>query len=106
MRIGEVAKLVGISTRELRQWEREFPIKPLKRKGYRLYSKRDVELILRIKKLLDRGMTPDAVKKRLEEGLSEEERGFLKLLRGIKEEINRILEYMDASERERDKKGI
>ncbi len=102
MRIGEVAKLTGVPRRVLRQWEKEFPmLRPIKRKGYRLYSKRDVEIILKIKELLEKGMTPEGVKRRFEEGLSDEERGFLKILRGIKGEIKSILEMMDAFESER-----
>ncbi|MBV8629412.1 MAG: MerR family transcriptional regulator [Silvibacterium sp.] len=53
-RIGEVAKLCGIEAYVLRFWETEFPqLKPNKSgTGQRLYRKRDVELALKIKRLL------------------------------------------------------
>ena len=53
-RIGEVAKLCGLEAYVLRFWETEFPqLKPNKSgTGQRLYRKRDVELALRIKRLL------------------------------------------------------
>lgn len=53
-RIGEVAKLCGVEAYVLRFWETEFPqLKPNKSgTGQRLYRKRDVELALRIKRLL------------------------------------------------------
>jgi DNA-binding transcriptional MerR regulator len=53
-RIGEVAKLCAVEAYVLRFWETEFPqLKPNKSgTGQRLYRKRDVELALRIKRLL------------------------------------------------------
>src|ERR1700744_6740133 len=59
-RIGEVAKLCRIEAYVLRFWESEFPqLKPNKSgTGQRLYRKRDVEMVLRIKRLLyDEGYT-------------------------------------------------
>jgi DNA-binding transcriptional MerR regulator len=59
-RIGEVAKLCGVETYVLRFWESEFPqLKPNKSgTGQRLYRKRDVEMALRVKRLLhDEGYT-------------------------------------------------
>ena len=53
-RIGDVAKLCGVEAYVLRFWETEFPqLKPNKSgTGQRLYRRRDVELALRVKKLL------------------------------------------------------
>jgi DNA-binding transcriptional MerR regulator len=53
-RIGEVAKLCGVEAYVLRFWETEFSqLRPNKSgTGQRLYRKRDVELALRIKRLL------------------------------------------------------
>jgi len=53
-RIGEVAKLCKLPTYVLRFWETEFPqLKPVKSStGQRMYRQRDVEHVLRIKKLL------------------------------------------------------
>src|SRR5271163_3678002 len=59
-RIGEVAKLCKVEAYVLRFWETEFSqLKPNKSgTGQRLYRKRDVELALRIKRLLyDEGYT-------------------------------------------------
>jgi DNA-binding transcriptional MerR regulator len=59
-RIGEVAKLCEVPAYVLRFWEGEFPqLKPNKGgTGQRLYRRRDVEMTLRIKKLLyDEGYT-------------------------------------------------
>ena len=53
-RIGEVARLCDLPAYVLRFWETEFPqLSPKKSsKGQRLYRQRDVESLVRIKKLL------------------------------------------------------
>jgi DNA-binding transcriptional MerR regulator len=53
-RIGEVAQIVGVQPHVLRYWETEFrTIRPQKSsKGQRVYSRRDVEKLLRVKDLL------------------------------------------------------
>ena len=53
-RIGEVAELVGVEPHVLRYWETEFrSIRPQKStKGQRIYSRRDVERLLKVKELL------------------------------------------------------
>jgi len=59
-RIGEVARLCDLPAYVLRFWEGEFPtLKPHKGgTGQRLYRRRDVEMVLRIKSLLyDEGYT-------------------------------------------------
>jgi DNA-binding transcriptional MerR regulator len=53
-RIGEVARLCRLPAYVLRFWETEFPqLKPIKSStGQRMYRRKDVESVLRIKKLL------------------------------------------------------
>lgn len=53
-RIGEVARLVGVKAYVLRYWETEFDaLKPKKsRHNQRMYERRDVEVLMTIKKLL------------------------------------------------------
>ncbi len=53
-RIGEVAGLVGVEPHVLRYWETEFrSVRPQKSaKGQRVYSRRDVETLLKVKELL------------------------------------------------------
>ena len=68
-RIGEVAGLVGVEPHVLRYWEREFrSIRPTKSaKGQRVYSRRDVENLLRVRELLyAEGFTIAGAKKRLQ----------------------------------------
>jgi DNA-binding transcriptional MerR regulator len=53
-KIGEVSELLGVEPYVLRYWETEFPVLSPKKSGtgHRLYRRKDVELLLRIKHLL------------------------------------------------------
>jgi DNA-binding transcriptional MerR regulator len=53
-RIGEVSHLLGVEPYVLRYWESEFPSLSPKKSGtgHRLYRRKDVELLLQIKRLL------------------------------------------------------
>src|SRR5215831_12719385 len=53
-KIGEVSDLLGVEAYVLRYWETEFPVLSPKKSGtgHRLYRRKDVELLLRIKHLL------------------------------------------------------
>ena len=53
-RIGEVSRLCRLQAYVLRFWETEFPqLKPIKSStGQRMYRRKDVDAVLRIKKLL------------------------------------------------------
>ena len=53
-KIGEVSELLGVETYVLRYWDSEFPVLSPKKSGtgHRLYRRKDVELLLRIKHLL------------------------------------------------------
>jgi len=67
-KIGEVSRILGVEPYVLRYWETEFHfLKPRKNKsGQRVYIKKDVELLLTIKKLLyQERYTIEGVRKRL-----------------------------------------
>src|SRR6202022_77193 len=68
-RIGEVSRLAGIKPYVLRLWETEFSsLGPKKSgKGHRLYRRKDVELVLEIKRLLyEKRYTIEGARKFLE----------------------------------------
>lgn len=67
-RIGEVEAITEVPAYVLRYWESEFKLlRPKKNPaGQRLYRKKDLELVLRIKRLLyDERLTLEGAKKRL-----------------------------------------
>ena len=68
-RIGEVSRLTGVKQYVLRFWESEFPgLGPKKSgTGHRLYRRKDVEMVLEIKRLLyDKRFTIEGARKWLE----------------------------------------
>ena len=68
-KIGEVCELTDTQPYVLRYWESEFPaLAPAKNtSGQRIYRRRDIETVLRIKQLLyEEGFTIAGAKKRLE----------------------------------------
>ncbi|MFQ5846434.1 MAG: MerR family transcriptional regulator [Candidatus Methylomirabilales bacterium] len=89
-RIGEVARLTGIQPYILRYWESEFPVLQPKKSGtgQRLYRKRDIEIILKIKELLyDQRYTIAGARRRLQDELEP-----LDLL----QQVQRIREGLEA----------
>src|SRR5438132_8287391 len=68
-KIGEVCEITDTQPYVLRYWESEFPaLAPAKNSsGQRIYRRRDIETVLRIKQLLyDEGFTIAGAKKKLE----------------------------------------
>src|SRR5215471_5741566 len=71
-RIGEVCDLIKVQPHVLRYWETEFPmLAPEKnRAGQRVYRRRDVEMVMRIRALLyEEKFTIAGAKKKLQEEL-------------------------------------
>ena len=74
-KIGEVCELTETQPYVLRYWESEFPaLAPAKNNsGQRIYRRRDIETILRIKSLLyEEGFTIAGAKKKLEQEMKDE----------------------------------
>ncbi len=68
-KIGEVCKMADVQPYVLRYWETEFPLLAPNKSGggQRLYSRREIDIILRIKQLLySEGFTIAGAKKKLE----------------------------------------
>jgi len=69
-RIGEVSQLTELKPFVLRYWETEFPmLQPVKSaSGHRLYRQEDVDMVLKIKRLLyDEGFTIAGARRHLRE---------------------------------------
>ena len=91
--IGEVSELCSVKPHVLRYWEQEFPqLKPVKRRGNRRYYQRaDVEIIRRIRNLLyDQGYTIGGARKRMEDGLDDDE-DMSAMLKSTIEELEDLL---------------
>jgi DNA-binding transcriptional MerR regulator len=92
-KISEVCEIVGVEPYVLRFWETEFPaFAPEKSKsGHRVYKRKDVENVIRIKELLyDRGFTIAGARKQLAKSkLSKADRD--QILDRIRKELQDIL---------------
>jgi DNA-binding transcriptional MerR regulator len=69
-KIGEVAEIAGVEPYVLRYWESEFKeVSPVKsRSNQRLYRRKDIEIVLRIKELLYKeGFTIEGARKQIRE---------------------------------------
>ncbi len=112
-KIGEVCELTDTQPYVLRYWESEFPaLAPAKNNsGQRIYRRRDIETIQRIKTLLyEEGFTIAGAKKKLEQEMKEQSKGaastpapkksngeatFEDEVKEIKAELHGILEMLD-----------
>lgn len=69
-RIGSVASLTGIAVERLRAWERRYQFSPAYKDGKtRFYSKDQLEILKKIKRLIDQGQTVSSVINLTEEQL-------------------------------------
>jgi DNA-binding transcriptional MerR regulator len=97
-RIGEVARLTRIQPYILRYWESEFPLLQPKKSGtgQRLYRKRDIEIVLKIKQLLyDRRYTIAGARRRLQDEV--EPVDILQQVQRIREGLEALGRLLDRS---------
>src|SRR5687767_15716802 len=102
-KIGEVCKMADVQPYVLRYWETEFPsLTPNKSGGgQRLYTQREIDIILRIKQLLySEGFTIAGAKKKLETEIGEPaavvpEGDTRKALTKVKKELSEILKMLE-----------
>jgi DNA-binding transcriptional MerR regulator len=101
-KIGEVCEIAGLPPHVLRFWEHEFPqlIPSKSPKGHRLYRKRDIETILKIKELLyDRKFTIKGAREFLTRGVEGVEPtspgGAGGVLGKLKDGLHRILDRLE-----------
>ncbi len=102
-KIGEVAEIAGVEAYFLRFWESEFRgIKPEKtRTNQRMYSRRDVETVLDIRRLLyDEGYKIEGARRKLKELAGEElPLSLMQLAQAVREELDELDQILDQDER-------
>jgi DNA-binding transcriptional MerR regulator len=92
-KIGEVSAIAGVPTHVLRFWETEFPkVNPRRTAtGQRMYTRKDVELILEIKNLLyERKFTIQGARQYLRAGEGRSEAEVRQLIEDLRTELERI----------------
>lgn len=106
-KIGEVAQITKTEPYVLRYWETEFPVlKPTKNKsGQRLYRKKDVETILRIKELLyHEGYTIAGAQKKLSDEqagpkeVTEKKTTVQSRLKDVEAELRNLLTILESDD--------
>ena len=93
-RICEVCEIAGLEPYVLRFWETEFPnLVPQKSKsGHRVYKKKDVEMVLKIKELLyERGFTIAGARRQLSRKRVQDPAARDEILMHIRDELRDIL---------------
>ncbi len=101
-RIGEVARLVGVSPQVLRHWEEALGVpRPMKTAGsHRHYRRHDVELAMRVRSMLEtEGLTLAGVKKRLATATTAPERSERAWLTALRAELEGLLDRAGAPTR-------
>ncbi|EDM79055.1 transcriptional regulator, MerR family protein [Plesiocystis pacifica SIR-1] len=97
-KIGEVSDIVGVAAHVLRYWETEFPIiKPQKsRSQQRVYRRKDVENLLRIKHLLyERKFTIAGAKQELRGGAGKVQPATVSGVYKARQSLARVREHLD-----------
>jgi DNA-binding transcriptional MerR regulator len=101
-RIGEVSRITGLKAHVLRYWESEFKVIRPHKEGslQRLYRRKDLDLILKIKKLLyEDGFTIAGAKKKIRD-LEKLENKKMKLKMVEKESNGKANEFLTALQEE------
>jgi len=96
-KIGEVSHIAQVEPYVLRYWETEFPfLKPRKNKaGQRVYTKKNLELILQIKTLLyQEKYTIAGVKKRFTENSLKKKTVPIETIERVKKRLKEILKTL------------
>jgi len=96
-RIGEVSRIIGVEPYVLRYWESEFPqIKPSRAdSNQRTYQKKDLEIILQIKKLLyQERLTIEGARHRLKQKIVKDIALDQAFVEGLKTELQDILKVL------------
>lgn len=105
-KIGEVSKITGVKPHVLRYWESEFrAIRPYKTRSLqRLYRKRDIELVLKIKKLLYEDLfTIPGAKRKIKDSpdkakqmeLQFDKKAYKRIFMEIKRELKEITQSLE-----------
>jgi DNA-binding transcriptional MerR regulator len=96
-RIGEVSRIIGVEPYVLRYWESEFPqIRPVRADtNQRTYQKKDLELILEIKRLLyEEKLTIEGARQRLKQRKEKTALADAVLIEGVKSDLQEILKAL------------
>ncbi len=96
-KIGEISEVAKIEPHVLRYWESEFPfLKPRKNKtGQRVYTRKDLEMVLQVKNLLYKEKyTIAGVRKKFGSNTLKKNSVSMKTIQNVKKKLKDILEIL------------
>ncbi len=99
-KIGEVSNIAEIEPHVLRYWETEFPfLKPRKNKtGQRIYTRKNLELVLQIKNLLYKEKyTIAGVRKKFENNTLKKNSVSIETIQGVRKRLKEILDTLNRN---------
>ncbi len=99
-KIGDISNIAALEPHVLRYWESEFSfLNPRKNKnGQRIYTRKDLELVLNIKNLLYKEkFTIAGVKKQYGEGSKGKKTVSNQTIQGVKKRLKKILHILNKS---------
>jgi len=102
--IGDMSRLLNVKPHVIRYWEEEVPfIAPQKsHSGRRVYSERDVQVLLRLRHLLyDRKYTIEGARQRLWAELHPEHAGLKARIAAVRTELLEVLNRIKRGDGER-----
>ena len=97
-KIGEISAIADIEPHVLRYWESEFPfLKPRKNEtGQRVYTRKDLELVLQIKNLLYKEKyTIAGVRKKFGSATLRKNAVSIETIQGVKKRLKEILDTLN-----------
>jgi DNA-binding transcriptional MerR regulator len=100
-KIGEISSIAEIESHVLRYWESEFSfLKPRKNKtGQRVYTRKDLEIVLQIKNLLYKEKyTIAGVKKKYGSSSIKKNAVSMKTIHDVKKKLKNILDTLNSTE--------
>ncbi|MBL7048891.1 MAG: MerR family transcriptional regulator [Nitrospira sp.] len=98
-KIGEISEIAGIETHVLRYWESEFIfLKPRKNKtGQRVFTRKDLELVLQIKDLLyNEKYTIAGVKRKFGDNTLKKNSVSMQTIHSVKKKLKEILDILNT----------
>jgi len=98
-KIGEISSILEVEPHVLRYWETEFPfLKPRKNStGQRIYTRKDLELVLQIKNLLYKEKyTIAGVRKKFGDNKLKKNSVSMETIQGVKKRLKEILDTLNG----------
>jgi DNA-binding transcriptional MerR regulator len=98
-KIGEISNILEVEPHVLRYWETEFPfLKPRKNStGQRIYTRKDLELVLQIKNLLYKEKyTIAGVRKKFGDNKLKKNSVSMETIQGVKKRLKEILDTLNG----------